>query len=83
MILITDDMKTEWYPADTPPVHPGIYEVETVNGTVNVYYCYYGEGAWASCGRSEDEALARKDWTNMGYRRKWRGLKAPYDGETS
>lgn len=82
MTLITDDMKTDWYPPEVKPVHYGVYEVETINGTLNVYYCHYGANGWSYCSLHV-EGAAGMVWAGTVRERSWRGLKAPHDGETS
>lgn len=82
MTLITDDMKTEWFPEDVKPVHIGAYEISyprrhPSHGQVALQgmpahwdgkkWCY------STCPESP---LASQD-------RPWRGLKAPHDGQAS
>lgn len=82
MTLITDDMKTEWFPEETKPVHVGAYEIgypriHPAHGTAALQgmpaqwngteWCYPG---------GINKPLAAQN-------RPWRGLKAPHDGQTS
>ena len=81
MTLITDDMKTEWFPWNLPPARPGVYERQNLS-TGMIYYGKWNGFRWMQgCLYASDAACATipavsKPWS-------WRGLKAPHDGQTS
>lgn len=81
MTLITDDMKTAWYPPTVKPAYAGVYETsDKVTG--NIYFNLFDGQTWywgtftRNYVRAES-AMPAKEWGL------WRGLKAPHDGETS
>lgn len=82
MTLITDDLKTEWYPQESKPVHIGAYEISyprehPAHGKV----AFFGMPAiW------NGKEWCYPEWDNsplVVQNRPWRGLKAPHDGQTS
>ena len=87
MILITDDMKTEWYPPEVKPVHSGVYEIsyspKSSNKALHGFAHFDGElWGWKqeTAERAEKFPVRRVDNIQNKH---WRGLKAPHDGETS
>ena len=85
MTLITDDMKTEWYPPQTKPKHRGIYEIHwfTTRGVrTGNEFAYWNGCRWTN-GSKRIESVVKSYFQGAIQAKYWRGLKAPHDGETS
>ena len=83
MTLITDDMKTEWYPYTVYPVRAGAYEIRFT--AIGHYEIREWDGKrWLLRGFDGTRLVsAFGDVNEFEPQRAWRGLKAPYDGQTS
>lgn len=78
MTLITDDMKTEWFPPSMKPVYEGVYETYWLSpGSGEIVYVGWArwiEGVgWANSNAQFRIAAARQIGSPVQYKY-WRGL---------
>lgn len=78
---MTEDNITPWFPKDTFPVRPGVYERETYNIGPAPRYAYWTGDNWRLLGRTPQEAYNfRKHLTLLRPdHSRWRGLLSPSD----
>lgn len=66
--------KTDWFPYEVKPIHPGVYETNLF-GTADANYSYWN-GVWW-CNEFSSVAEANRD-RHVGLQDKiWRGLAEP------
>lgn len=83
MTRITDDMKTDWFHCGITPMHVGTYE--TRFAIHEEPETRYWNGKWWQHDEVRSDASDKSLFARgkVGKYEQWRGLKAPYDGETS
>jgi hypothetical protein len=78
-VAVKKQKLTPWFPISTPPVRPGVYQVETEYGLNLPWLCEYRGGQWlgtVSGQRTADEAseIGRRIGPTSCELTQWRGL---------
>lgn len=81
---ITDDMLTEWFPADVKPIRPGLYIVKKFPNVDWLYWRYWDGDFWRTGITYEsgapDTRIARALGEASIQNVQWRGLKEKHHG---
>ncbi|WP_027810118.1 hypothetical protein [Burkholderia cenocepacia] len=76
---ITDDMLTEWFPADVKPIRDGVYQTTKFNDGGFTFYARWADGEWKFDSHRPDFA-AGETLCSPFQNRRWRGLKEKHHG---
>lgn len=66
---------TEWFSSEVKPVHIGVYETDTLSGSIGLGFAYWDGEKRGNSRTSPDNAKNNQgNWQNAYQNKKWRGL---------